>query len=402
MTAAALSPPPRGNIPLLSVAQALFHCTQSMAIATTPLAAYALLGTDKTFATVPIFLAHFGLMLTTLPASLLMGRIGRRGGFTLGALIGIAGSAVSFAAIWQQSYLLLCAGSMMQGISAAFAWHYRFAATDSAPDSAARAKAISYVMAGGVLAGIIGPQAAKWAVDWFHPVMFAGVYMMTGIFYLGMLTLVQLLRIPAPATADRGTGGRPMSEIARQPAFQAAVLSSMFGYAVMTLVMSATPLAMKGCGFEFSDSATVIQGHVIAMFLPSFVTGHLINRFGVLPIIATGALIEIGCGIVNLSGIAFENFLVANMLVGLGWNFTYIGGTTLLTSTYRPEERAKVQGTHDFCVYAMTATAAALSGTLQAQAGWTVTNLAAFPLLSVVLFAVMRLYLTQRRAAAVA
>ncbi len=380
------------NISLLALAQALFHCTQSMAIATTPLAAYSLLGTDKTMATVPIFLAHVGLMLTTLPASLLMGRLGRRLGFSLGALAGVVGAAVSFYAIWQQSFVMLCAGALLQGMSAAFAWHYRFAATDAASDAAARAKAISYVMAGGVLAGIIGPQTAKWAVGWFHPVLFAGVYVMTGIFCLGMLALVQFVRIPPPSATDHGRGGRPMRQILRQPVFQTAVISSMFGYAVMTLVMSATPLAMLGCGFGFADSATVIQAHVIAMFLPSFFTGHLINRFGVLAIIAAGALIEIGCAVVNLSGIGFGNFFIANLLVGLGWNFTYIGGSTLLTSSYRPEERSKAQGTHDFCVYAMTATAAALSGTLQATAGWSVVNIAAFPLLGIVLVAVARLH----------
>ena len=399
MTPAAAAAPPRRNIVLLGLAQALFHCTQTMAIATTPIAAYGLLGADKSMATVPIFLAHVGLMLTTLPASLLMGRIGRRAGFTLGALAGIGGAAISFSAIWQQSFAMLCLGALFQGSAAAFAWHYRFAATDSAPDAESRARAISYVMAGGILAGLIGPQTAKWAVDWFQPVMFAGVYAMTAIFYVGMLALVQLIRIPPPAKTDRGTGGRPMAEIARQPAFQLAAASSMFGYAVMTLVMSATPLAMLGCGFGFADSATVIQGHVLAMFVPSFFTGHLINRFGILTIIAAGALIEIACACVNLAGIGFANFFLANVLVGLGWNFTYVGGSTLLTSTYRPEERAKVQGTHDFCVYAMTAMAAALSGTLQATAGWTVTNLAAIPLLAIVLAAVARMAVVQRREA---
>ena len=386
----------RRNIGFLALAQALFHCTQSMAIATTPLAAHGLLGVDKTMATVPIFLAHVGLMLTTLPASLLMGRFGRRLGFSLGAVMGIIGAGLSFQAIWQQSFMLLCIGAMLQGVSAAFAWHYRFAATDAAPDAAARAKAISYVMAGGVLAGLIGPQTAKWAVGWFHPVLFAGVYVMTGIFCLGMLLLVQLIRIPAPPiAAGDGRGGRPMREILRVPAFQTAIVASMFGYAVMTLVMSATPLAMLGCGFGFADSATVIQAHVIAMFLPSFFTGHLINRFGVLKIIAAGALIEIGCAMVNLAGIGFGNFFLANLLVGLGWNFCYIGGSTLLTSSYQPAERAKAQGTHDFCVYAMTATAAALSGTLQATVGWSVVNMAAFPLLGIVLIAVTRLHYLQ-------
>jgi MFS family permease len=171
----------------------------------------------------------------------------------------------------------------------------------------------------------------------------------------------------------------------------------MVGYAVMTLVMRATPLAMHDCGYGFIDSATVIQAHIIAMFLPSFFTGSLISRFGVLTIIATGALIELGCALVNLAGIDFYNFFISNTLVGLGWNFTYVGGSTLLTQTYRPAERAKVQASHDFTVYAATATAAASAGFLQQRAGWMMINLAALPVLSVVLMASLGLNLHRRR-----
>jgi MFS family permease len=394
-----LREPQRRNVAVLALAQALFHCTQTMAIATTPIAAYGMLGADKSLATVPIFLAHVALMLTTYPAAILMGRVGRRPGFTLGALIGILGAGVSFLAIWWQSFALLCFGGFLQGSAAAFAWHYRFAATDIA-DAAFKPKAISLVMASGVLAAVVGPQTAKWAVDLLHPVLFAGVYVMTAVFALGMMGLIQLIRIPTPTLASgNGTGGRPLSAIIRQPAFMTAAAASMFGFAVMTLVMSATPLAMLGCGFGFGNSATVIQVHVLAMFLPSFFTGHLIVRFGVLPIIAIGAVLEIGCALVNLAGVDFLNFAVANALVGLGWNFCYVGGTTLLTTTHRPEERAKVQGFHDFLVYAMTASAAAVSGTLQAGAGWQAVNLVAFPMLAVVLVAVAGLWFAQGRRA---
>ncbi len=394
--ATAPSLPMRRNVAILAVALVLFQSTQTMSIATTPLAAYGMLGLDKTWATFPIFLTNLGLMLVTLPAALLMGSVGRRIGFSVGALCGISGAVLSFCGIWQNSFLMLCLGAFLQGGSGAFAWHYRFAAADTSTNEF-RAKALSLVMAGGVIAGFLGPQAAKWAVDLLHPMLFAGVYAVLGLFAFGMLLLMQLVDIPHVNTVDRGRGGRPMSEIARQPAFITALLSSMFGFATMTLVMSATPLAMKACGFNFSDSATVIQWHVVAMFLPSFFTGHLINRFGILPIIATGALLEIGCALVNFSGIAFENFVLANVLVGLGWNFCYLGGTTLVTTTYRPEEKAKVQGVHDFCVYTMTAAAAALSGTLQAQSGWWMVNLAALPMLGIVLIAVSWLALLRKR-----
>ena len=387
MTSASMPVAPmRRNVAILATAQVLFQSTQVMSIATTPLAGLAMLGGDTPYATVPIFLSHLGLMSVTLPAALLMGRVGRRGGFSLGALFGLVGAATSFAAIWFQLFPLLCLGAFLQGASAAFAWHYRFAAADMATPEF-RAKAISLVMAGGVFAALLGPQTAKWAVTLFDPLLFAGVYAMIGVFSLGMLALIQLVEIPFVATTHAGRGGRPMFQIVSQPQFLTAVLSSMFGYAVMTLVMSATPLAMHACGFGFGDSATVIQWHVLAMFVPAFFTGSIIGRIGVLPVIALGAVLEIACAVVNLAGIGFGNFLVANMLVGLGWNFCYVGGSTLLTSTYTLEEKAKVQGTHDFLVYTMTASAAALSGTLNAKAGWASVNLAALPMLTVVLAA---------------
>lgn len=394
---AAPTSPYRRNVTLLAVAQALFMCTQSMGIATTPLAGHSLLGADKSLATLPIFLTHAGIMLTTIPASLLMGRIGRRAGFTIGALLAILFGLLAAYAVMIRSFEMLCVSALLQGSAAAFAWYYRFAAADTSPDDF-KAKAISYVMAGGIAAGLIGPQIAKWTVDWFAPITFMGVYVAISITGALSVFLVQFLRIPKLSAAERAEGGRPLKEIMRQPAYIAAVISSMFGYGVMTLVMSATPLAMLACGFAFGDSATVIQAHIIAMFLPSFFTGHLIQRFGVLAIIAVGALIQVGCAVVNLAGIDFANFLIANALVGLGWNFTYVGGSTLLTRTYTPAERARVQASHDFLVYATTATAAALAGFLQQKAGWMAINLAALPLMGIVMLAALWLGLRERRA----
>jgi MFS family permease len=385
------------NVSVLALTQALFMSVQSMAATTTPLAGYMLLGaTEKWMATIPVFLVHLGLMTTTIPASLLMARIGRRGGFAIGACAGIASGLVGCAAIFQQSFLALCGAAFLQGVAAAFAWYFRFAAAD-ASDPAYRAKAISLVMAGGVLAGVLGPQTAKWAVDWLAPLTFAGVYLAAAGYSLAVLALVQTLRIPQLSARERAAGGRSMRQIARQPTYRVALASSVFGYAVMTLTMSATPLAMLACGFAFADSATVIQAHVVAMFLPSFFTGHLISRFGVVPIMATGGVIGIGCALVNLSGVTFANFLLANVLVGLGWNFTYVAGSTLLTTTYTPAERAKAQAGHDFLVYAATATAAALSGVLNAKAGWAVVNLAALPLMAIVIASALWLAAHQRQ-----
>jgi MFS family permease len=393
------STPQRRNVTVLALAQALFMSVQGMGISATPLAAYMLLGADeKWLATVPIFLVHLGIMGTTVPASLLMAVIGRRAGFSLGALLGVAAGIVGCMAMYERSFPLMCLSTVLQGMQAAFFWYFRLAAAD-ASEPALRAKAISLVMAGGVIAGFLGPETAKWAVDWLAPVTFAGVYLAMAVFSVAVLVLVQFLHIPRLTPTERAAGGRPMREIARQPAYRVALAASVCGYAVMTLTMSATPLAMLACGFGFGDSATVIQAHIIAMFLPSFFTGHLIARIGVLPIIAAGGLIELGCAIVNLAGIDFANFLIANILVGLGWNFCFVGGSTLLTTTYAPAERAKVQASHDFVVYAATAAAAALSGVLQAKAGWTVINLAALPLMAAVVGAALWLAAHRRRGA---
>lgn len=408
--------PLRRNIGVLSVAQALFQSVQGMAIATTPLAALMMLGADQglvsqpafrwlgltsdaQLATLPIFLAHLGLMTTTLPASLLMARVGRRGGFTVGGLAGVISGLISLFGIIRQDFALICLGAFFQGVGAAFAWYFRFAAADAA-STAYKAKAISLVMAGGVVAGIIGPQTAKWSVDLLAPLTFAGVYVMVAVFSSLILIVVQALDIPNLTAAEKSEGGRPLLEIICQPTYVVALTSSMFGFAVMTLVMAATPLAMHACGFKFNDSATVIQAHSIAMFLPSFFTGHLIGRFGVLTIIIAGAIIQVGCSLVNLAGIEFWHFLFANILVGLGWNFCFVGGTTLLTETYRPSERAKAQGAHDMIVYAATATAAASSGLLAAGPGWKAINIMALPLMLIVLGAALWLLFYRRRAIA--
>ena len=396
MTTATSARSYRSNVAVLAVSQAVFMSTQSMGIATTPLAALSMLELAS-LATLPIFLNHAGIMLTTIPASLLMGRIGRRAGFTIGALLAIVFGLIAAYAVLTRRFELLCLAAFLQGSAAAFAWYYRFAAADVSPPDF-KPRAISYVMVGGVAAGIIGPELAKRTVDWFAPVTFMGVYVTISILGVLSVLLVQLLRIPGLTAAERAVGGRGLDQIMRQPAYIVALISSMFGYGVMTLVMSATPLAMAGCGYGFAHSATVIQGHIIAMFLPSFITGHLIQRFGVLPIIIVGAVIELGCALINLAGIDFWNFFIANVLVGLGWNFTYVGGSTLLTSTYRPIERSKVQASHDFLVYATTATAAAAAGILHATAGWTALNLSAIPMMAAIVLAALWLHLKLRSA----
>src|SRR5262245_5246203 len=271
--AAAPVVPRRRNVAVLALSQALFMSVQGMGAATTPLAAHMLLGSEeKWLATVPIFLSHLGIMASTIPASLLMAAIGRRAGFSLGAILGIVFGGTGCLALYLESFPLLCGAALLQGVQAGFFWYFRLAAAD-ATEPASRAKAISAVMAGGVVAAFIGPQVAMWAVDWLAPVAFAGVYVAMAGFSAGVLLLVQLLRIPGLSAAERARGGRPLATILRQPAFRVALASSVFGYSVMTITMSATPLAMQACGLTFFDSASVIQMHMVGMFLPSFFTG---------------------------------------------------------------------------------------------------------------------------------
>jgi len=384
------------NVIVLAACQALFMSGMAMSIATTPLAGHMLLGADKSLATLPLFLMHASIMSATVPASLLMHRFGRRAGFSLGAGVGVLAGIIIAIGLFRRSFTLLCLGMMLQGAAAGFAWYYRFAATDAAAP-AFRAKALSLVMAGGILAGVIGTETAKWANDLFSPVTFAGVYVMLSVFWLAVLAMVQGTRIPKLTKTERTQKGRPLSLIARQPAFVVALCSSMFGYGVMTLLMTATPLAMLACGFAYNDSTTVIQAHVIAMFLPAFFTGSLIRRFGTLPIIITGALIQAACAVVNISGLDFANFYIGLALLGLGWNFTYVGGSTLLTSVHEPSERAKVQAAHDFTVFATTALSAAAAGVLQQYVGWNLINVAALPLMAMIICAAVSLFLRERR-----
>jgi len=366
-------PHARKNVLILSASQALSMTGTSMIMTATALVG-AMLADDKSLSTVPLALQFTGAMITTIPASLFMGRYGRRIGFSLGQIVGASGAALATYAIYIQHFWLFAAASLLLGFHVAFWQYYRFAAADTAGPEF-RAKAISYVLAGGVISAILGPQLAKWGEKLLEPITFAGIYVLIGGLCLCTLILLQAIQIPPPKTVGIVKGGRPLLEIMRQPVFIVAVMTAMFGYGTMTLVMTATPIAMVyGCGYAFSDSATVIQWHILAMFAPSFFTGHLIKRFGVLNIILTGIVLNIAAMSVNLSGINISNFTVGLICLGLGWNFMFIGGTTLLTEAYRPEEQSKVQAANDFLVLSTTTLAAFSSGALQHTVGWAAVN----------------------------
>ena len=334
-----------------------------------------MLATDKTLATLPLGVMFTMVMFSTIPASLFMKRYGRRVGFTLGQSIGTIAALITVYAIIQESFWLYTVGAAFLGTHTAFWQYYRFAAADAAND-AYRSRAISYVLAGGVVSAILGPELAKYSRDLLEPMVFAGNFVVIAIICLTTIVVLQFVNIQPPLSEDRTVPGRPLVEIARQPKFITAVLSAMCGYGVMVLVMTTTPLAVLDNNHSFNDAAFVIQWHILGMFVPSFFTGHLIRRFGTLPIILVGTLLSAISVAVNLSGVNLAQFLVALIALGIGWNFMFIGGTTLLTETYEPAEKAKVQATNDFLVFGTVAVASLSSGVLFNTIGWQGVNLA--------------------------
>ncbi|HZH27208.1 MAG TPA: MFS transporter [Azospirillaceae bacterium] len=386
--------PTRRNVFLLALCQALGQTGMTTVIVGAGLVGHSL-AEDKSLATLPLAFQFVGTMLSTIPASLLMGRIGRRNGFTIGAGIGIAGALLSAWAIFSADFWTFLAGHVLLGFQMAFINFYRFAAADTArPDF--KSRAISLVLTGAVVAAIAGPELAKLTRDLFAPALFAGAYIVIAGLQGLTLAILRFLRIPTPTAEMRREGGRPLGEILRQPTFAVAVFTGAVGFGTMTLVMTATPLAILAGGHHFADAAFVIQWHVLGMYAPSFFTGGLIRRFGCTRIITAGALLNFCCLIVNLSGAAVLNFWGGLVLLGVGWNFMYIGATTLLTECERPAERAKVQAANDFIVFTTVSAASFLSGALHSAFGWQAVNLAVAPLVAAALGATV--WLGTRRA----
>ncbi|MBL8669720.1 MAG: MFS transporter [Alphaproteobacteria bacterium] len=384
----------RRNVVLLAICQGLMMVGTSTMVAEAALVG-SLLADDKRLATLPLAVQQVVVMATVFPASFLMARIGRKHGFTIGALAGALGTTICALGILQGSFWLFVLGSAVNGLYNSFAQFYRFAAVDGS-SGAWKAKAISYTMAGGVLAAVIGPELAKATEKIWEPYTFAGSFAaLSGVAVVALL-LLQFLAIPRPPAAERKPG-RPLAVIARQPAFIVAVLAGTIGYGSMSFIMTATPLAMQMCGFAFADAATTIQLHLLAMFVPAFFTGHVIQRLGPLPVIVIGAVLSLLCAVVNLLGIALLNFWTALILLGVGWNFMFVGGSTLLTATYRPEEKATVQACNDFCVFGTLTVAALSAGAVVNTIGWAAVNIAAIPLIIVVVLAA--LWLQRRRVA---
>jgi MFS family permease len=391
----------RRNAFIYSIAQAINGSVPPICFSVGALAGYYLLGDDKSLATVPVTGYTVGIALGAMPAAFLMRLVGRRFGFMLGSVIAIfAGLIGALALLWGAFWIFT--GSMaVAGISGAFVQQYRFAAADSgAPEM--RARAISWVLAGGVAAAVIGPQTVIHTHDLLDPIPFAGSFLaLSGVAAVGLVVLMFLRgdARKAPKRLSGASGGRSFADIAHQPRFLVAVICGMGSYALMALMMTAAPLAMVTCGLGEDNAALGIQWHVLAMFGPSFVTGHLIGRFGQERIIVVGMALLAGGAVVALSGIALFNFWIAMVLLGVGWNFGFIGATAMLTETYRPEERGKVQGVNDSLIFGAVAIASFSSGQLLAGIGWDWLNIVFFPVIAICIGALAWLHIPGRRQA---
>jgi MFS family permease len=376
----------RRNAIVLAVTQAMAGANNTVLIATGSIAG-AMLAPDKTLATLPISIYVIGMWLGTLPVGALARRYGRRTAFQIGTVFGVLTGLVCCVAVIYGSFALFNVGAFFSGLYAAAHQAYRFAAADTASD-AFRPKAISYVLIGGVAAAIVGPQVVIATKDLFPPYLFAATYIaQAGIAVIAALTLM-LLKIPMPPVLTKANAGRPLSEIARQPKFIVAVVCGIASYSMMNMVMTAAPLAMIECSHTVTDAALGLQWHVLGMFVPSFFTGTLIARFGVERVIALGFAMLLGSATISISGITLWHFWLGLLLLGVGWNFAFIGATTLVTETHRPQERTRVQSFNDFLVFGSMAVGSFGSGKVLATYGWAAVNEIVFP---VVLTAAMLL-----------
>ena len=370
------------NVAVLFFAQAVLGAQIPVTIILGGLAG-ALLADNRALATLPISIMLLVAMLTAPPAALYMGRFGRRSGFLLGAAAGALGGLLAVGALFDERFELLLLGAAFTGVYLSFQGFFRFAAADTASDDF-KPKAISLVLAGGLINALIGPEIVRLLADAFDPTPYAGAYAaVVGINVIGAFGLL-FLRIPKPARRDSPTRpARPLSVIVREPKVITAVLCAMVSYAVMNLVMTATPLVMVDHGFTVGRAADVVRWHVLAMFAPSFFTGHLIARFGHMRVIGAGLFLLGSCSAIALTGVELPHFYVALVMLGFGWNFGFIGATSLLATAHSPEEQAKVQGINDFFVLGLVAAASFSSGALLHAFGWSAVQFAVVPSLLV-------------------
>lgn len=391
-----LSSTSQHNARVLTTAQALGGASPAIIVSLGGLVGQQL-ASNPALATLPVSIFNLGLAIGTLPAAWVMRRHGRRLGYLFGAGLGLVAGLVAAFGIYQQLFVIFCLGTMIAGFYASYVQSYRFAVADGAPDDI-KPRLISWVMVGGLFAAVIGPQTVIWTRDLVPWAPFAGSFVAQAILAALAIPVIWRLRsvsaqkqppqasaISATANNQSGEPSRSLKEIASQPRFILAVTAGVVSYALMSFVMTAAPVAMVGCGHTVGEAALGIQWHVLAMFAPSFFTGRLIQRFGVKTITALGLIILAASGAVGLAGLGLEHFWIALVLLGVGWNFGFIGATTMVTSCHRPNEKNRVQAMNDFLVFGSVAISSFASGKLLSVAGWEIINWMIFPCVAVVL-----------------
>lgn len=382
------------NTFLLALCQALAATGKSILFTIVAVVSYSITN-DKSLSIFPLALVYLANMVATFPASFLIKRCQKQGGFIIGAVIGLLGAMLGVLAVGYHSFIFFCLATILLGVFFAFAGFYRFAAADAASE-VFRSKAVSWVMAGGIVAAVSGPLLATESKNLFQSAPFAGS--LAVIIGLQLITLVvlQFIDVSQPAKVEHNRMGRPLIEIVRQPIFIVAVMGSTIGYSVMIVLMAVTPLAMVAHSHSFENAAFVIQTHMFGMFALSFVTGHLINLFGVLNIILSGVILNGLCIVFNLIGTGFWHFWIALFLLGIGWNFMFIGSTVLLSTRYSPNEKPKARATHDFLMYGFITISVFSSGKLFDNFNWQGLNYASIPLLLLMLAAIVWLHCNQK------
>ncbi|KQP49439.1 MFS transporter [Pseudorhodoferax sp. Leaf274] len=359
------------NLWLLALCQALFLVNNVTFIAINGLVGWSLAPLGW-MATLPVMGYVVGGALSTGLVARTQRRWGRKRSFLLGLAVACGSALLCMVAVLAKDFWLLCGATVVAGYYNANASLYRFAAAELAA-APQREKAVSLVMAGGLLGGVVGPNLANATRDWFA-VPFAGAYVALAVAAVLSAALLAGIRFPPAPAAQRGGGGRPLGAIVRQPVFIVAALAGSLGFGIMNLLMAATPLAMQQCGLPFSAAALVLEWHVIGMFAPGFFTGHLIKRYGTLPVMGAGLLLNLACIAVALSGVELHHFLVALFALGVGWNFLFTGATTLSLQAYTPDEKDKAQAVLNFCMFATLALTSFASGVLVTTRGWTLLN----------------------------
>ena len=385
----------RKNVFALACCQALLVMNNAMMISVGTLAADSL-AQNKLLVTVPATAYIIGGGLTTLPVSLFMKRRGRRAGFTIGCIFGMIGASLAAAAMLSHNFWMLCLAALVSGVYTGSGGFYRFAAADLA-SAGNRSKAISLVLAGGIVGGIFGPESSKFSKDLLESV-FAGSFLSLVGFALVALLIVRRLDLAKPSTEEKHGSTRALSQIMRQPVFIVAALGGITAYGVMNLLMAATPLAMKMCSHPYGAAMLVIEWHIIAMFAPAFGTGWLITRIGTLPVMFCGVLLKLGAIGIAISSTTVTAFWSSMVLVGVGWCFLFVGGTTLLTEACTPPEKAKTQGINDMLIYVTMASTSLTSGAILYGYGWNTLNVTALPLLCITAIAILWLATIRRSA----